>query len=259
MANPQKELGHIEVANDLWEALAKKDIPGRQLRVFNVIIRKTWGWNKKSDFIPLSQIAEATGIKRTHVCELIRWLKAAKMISREGDGRTTILKDYESWLVPPAGLPPKGLAKRSRQSRRRESASPAEGNQPVPPAGLSIYTVSKDTIQKTGEEEKSASPTLAGQELVKLSPREEAVRFFESDGEPIVVYLVTKGVPEKVARQEVEKFKAYWTEPTPSGKKQRWETEKTFEVKRRFVTWMDRAVNHRRGSSLSQEPKGIRI
>lgn len=37
--------------------------------------------------------------------------------------------------------------------------------------------------------------------------------------------------------EEVQKFVLYWTEPTKSGKKQRWETETTFEVQRRLVTW----------------------
>jgi len=40
---------------------------------------------------------------------------------------------------------------------------------------------------------------------------------------------------------EIKKFISYWTEPTPSGKKQRWEIEKTFEVKRRLITWLSRA------------------
>jgi uncharacterized membrane protein len=34
------------------------------------------------------------------------------------------------------------------------------------------------------------------------------------------------------------KFISYWTEPMPSGKKMRWQTEKTFELKRRFIRWM---------------------
>ena len=37
--------------------------------------------------------------------------------------------------------------------------------------------------------------------------------------------------------QEVKKFISYWTESTKSGHKQRWETEKTFELKRRLSNW----------------------
>lgn len=261
MANPQKENGHVSVANDIWEALCRADIPGRQRRVFDVIVRKTWGWNKKADLIPLSQFEDLTGIKRTHVCLLLNWLKAANMILRDDTGKTSIQKDYEAWVVPPAGLPPKGLPQsRPRESRRRESGSPAEGNLPVPPAGLSKDTLSKDTLSKDRGGEKAAPPPLAIALQTKLSPKEETIEFFEKDKTPVIQYLVEHGVPEKIAIEEIEKFVRYWTELNHSGKRQRWQTEKTFEVKRRFVTWMQRVSHNRRGGwDKSNESKGVTI
>lgn len=260
MANPQKENGHVSVANDIWEALCRADIPGRQRRVFDVIIRKTWGWNKKHDLIPLSQISEMTGIKRPHVCQILNWLKAANMVIRDGTGKTSIQKDYEAWLVPPAGVPPKGLGSPARgTSRRRESASPAEGNLLVPPAGHSKDTPSKDTLSKDRGGENAAPPPLAIALQTKLSPKEETIDFFEKDKTPTIQYLVAHGVPEKIAIEETEKFVRYWTELNHSGKRQRWQTEKTFEVKRRFVTWMQRVSHDRRGSKPFQEPKGIEL
>lgn len=50
-------------------------------------------------------------------------------------------------------------------------------------------------------------------------------------------------VTEEVAQRNMLKFLAYWTEPTKNGKKQRWEQQKTFELKRRFITWMSRDYN----------------
>lgn len=53
---------------------------------------------------------------------------------------------------------------------------------------------------------------------------------------------------------EVAKFVSYWTELTPSGKKQRWETEKTFEIERRLANWLSRVKpeqNHGRGVFIS--------
>ncbi len=44
---------------------------------------------------------------------------------------------------------------------------------------------------------------------------------------------------EKV-RGELDKFASYWSELTKDGKRQRWELEKTFEVRRRIVTWLSR-------------------
>ena len=40
-------------------------------------------------------------------------------------------------------------------------------------------------------------------------------------------------------KNEVIKFIHYWTEPTKSGKQQRWETQPTFELKRRLATWLN--------------------
>lgn len=40
---------------------------------------------------------------------------------------------------------------------------------------------------------------------------------------------------------EIKAFTSYWTELNGTGKKQRWEMQKTFEVERRLTTWFNRA------------------
>ena len=62
-------------------------------------------------------------------------------------------------------------------------------------------------------------------------------------------------VDEKTARFEMGKFWEYWTEPTKNGKKQFWETKPTFEVKRRFVTWMNNKHAQREGVAAGQNNK----
>ena len=47
MANPQKENGYTSIANDIVEALAGIRIPGEARQCLDVILRKTYGWNKK--------------------------------------------------------------------------------------------------------------------------------------------------------------------------------------------------------------------
>lgn len=51
--------------------------------------------------------------------------------------------------------------------------------------------------------------------------------------------LEGKGYDVEITKEEMLKFIDYWTEPTKSGKKQRWETQKTFEIKRRLRTWFN--------------------
>lgn len=49
--------------------------------------------------------------------------------------------------------------------------------------------------------------------------------------------MIEKGVPAELARREMDKFVLYWTEPSKSGLKVRWEAQGFFDIKRRLVTW----------------------
>jgi len=83
--------------------------------------------------------------------------------------------------------------------------------------------------------------SVSEQSSLTLTPKEEAEEFFKNDElqEKAKNYAVSKGIPP----EEIDKFILYWTEPTKSGKKQKWETKKTFEVKRRLLKWFE---NHRK-------------
>ncbi|MBA7554707.1 hypothetical protein ES705_47338 [subsurface metagenome] len=64
MANPQRENGHVDIANEIVEALAKTHLSSYESQVLWVIFRKTYGWHKKEDWITNTQISNMTGIKR---------------------------------------------------------------------------------------------------------------------------------------------------------------------------------------------------
>lgn len=72
----------------------------------------------------------------------------------------------------------------------------------------------------------------------------------------LVEYLRLKGIADETVERELEKFYRYWTELNPSGRKQRWEMERVFELPKRLNTWFD---NHRKGFRRSRERKGIRL
>ena len=69
----------------------------------------------------------------------------------------------------------------------------------------------------------------------------------------VIDFLASKGADRAASAEEVTKFVSYWTEPTKTGRRVRWETEKTFEVRRRLVTWLNRVKDRRGGYS----PKGV--
>lgn len=101
------------------------------------------------------------------------------------------------------------------------------------PDTLNKETKKQDNNRLQGEQSTPPAPT----------PRDEAIRFFTDPAsrQPVIDWMVTRGVQPDLAVKELDKFISYWTEPTLSGKAQRWEKEKAFEIRRRLATWLGRA------------------
>ena len=102
MANPQAEDGHVDLANEIVEALSRIRISGEEMQCLWVILRKTYGWHKKEDRISLSQFAEMTGMKRQNVLRAINKLSSKKIIVVIKNDSTQINiykinKDFDTW------------------------------------------------------------------------------------------------------------------------------------------------------------------
>jgi hypothetical protein len=76
------------------------------------------------------------------------------------------------------------------------------------------------------------------------TPKEITINFFkmvEENGKSYDDFMELcasqTGISIDTIKKEVKKFVDYWTEPNSTGKKQRWEQQQTFEVKRRLTTW----------------------
>jgi len=105
MASPQLENGYTKVANEILEALVKINLSPYQSRVLWFIIRKTYGWHKKTDWISLSQIAEGTGIAKPNVCRTIKWLTIKNLIIRPDSRHVGFQKDYTKWTDKKLSVP----------------------------------------------------------------------------------------------------------------------------------------------------------
>jgi len=102
MSNPQIENGYTKIANELMDALGGTRVPGEARQVLDVIIRKTYGFNKKSDDIALSQFVNTTGLKKPAVVRAIKKLLDMNMIRViKKDNKTTtnysFNKHYKAW------------------------------------------------------------------------------------------------------------------------------------------------------------------
>ena len=98
MASPQLEDGYTMMANEILDEIVKINLSPYETRVLWFIIRKTYGWHKKTDWIALSQIIEGTGIKKPHVCRTIKSLRRRNLIIRPDSKHAGFQKDHTKWL-----------------------------------------------------------------------------------------------------------------------------------------------------------------
>jgi hypothetical protein len=112
----------------------------------------------------------------------------------------------------------------------------------------------ENTTERGGDKPPTTSKCIQN---VYKNPSEEAEEFFNKEQiqENIIRVLKENGAREEIVRREINKFISYWTERNKSGTKQRWQMEKTFEIKRRLQTWLSRINEYQNNNT----PKLIKI
>jgi phage replication O-like protein O len=107
-ASPQLENGYTRLANELLDALLLAGLTARQWAVVMAVIRKTYGFNKKSDEIGLSQLTLITGIDKAHVSRAVRELESLCVLTREigtHGHRLGLNKNHKQWGVAESATP----------------------------------------------------------------------------------------------------------------------------------------------------------
>ncbi len=153
MANPQKENGYTPISNEIMEALARTRIPGEARQLLDVIIRNTYGYHKKIDWITTSRFMEATGLSNMAIYKARKKLKQMNIItiSKKGDSQYLnycLQKDYHIWILSP----------KKEVSPKKEIAYAKKGDRLSPkkvknylPKGETLKIkdiITKDTITK---------------------------------------------------------------------------------------------------------------
>lgn len=124
---PQLEDGFVRIANELFDAILTFQFSGRQQTVLLAIVRKTYGYGKKSDDMSASQIGDICGIARNHVTETLKQLAEMNVITMargEYGMLIGINKHHGQWIKatsPKTGLVPK-----------KDATSPKTGLELVP-------------------------------------------------------------------------------------------------------------------------------
>lgn len=148
MANPQKENGYTAIANEIMEALCRIRISGEARQVLDVMIRKTYGFNKSEDRIALSQICLATGLKKQTACKAINKLIDMNLITKKDTYLGNVYrfnKDFDQW---------KPLPKKVTLPKKVKGVT-NKGNNRNPKSDIQ-KTITKDTITKDIAETSSA-------------------------------------------------------------------------------------------------------
>ncbi|HCN8769567.1 TPA: replication protein [Escherichia coli] len=89
--------GYTRFANELLEAIASADLTARQLKVMLAYVRKTYGFNKKTDRIADEQIAQLTGLSRQNVNKAKKELISMNCLFMDGN-QIGVNREVSAWL-----------------------------------------------------------------------------------------------------------------------------------------------------------------
>lgn len=98
MADPQLEKGYTPIANEILHALMACKLLSYEFRTTLAVIRKTYGWKKKVDWLSNSQLSEITGIAKPNITRTVKALVSKKVLIKNGK-LIGLQKDWELWEV----------------------------------------------------------------------------------------------------------------------------------------------------------------
>lgn len=103
MASPQVEDGFTRIANELLEALAQADISSTKHRAMLLIMRETFGYQRKSVTIGYQALATKYLIDKAQLIRAMSWLVKHQYLTCEHGATVTspntwsVQKDYRQW------------------------------------------------------------------------------------------------------------------------------------------------------------------
>ena len=106
MSKPKLNQGFMQIAtgekhNDVFSALISARLNSTEYQVVLLVMRKTWGWKKKEDWISLSQFVQLTGKSKQAIVNASNSLvKKNVLVKKTVPGVKTIYsfnKNFSSW------------------------------------------------------------------------------------------------------------------------------------------------------------------
>ncbi|HEE4809917.1 TPA: replication protein [Klebsiella pneumoniae] len=138
--------GFTRIANELLEAVMRAGLSQHQLLVFMAVMRKTYGFNKKSDWVSNEQLSELTGIL-PHKCSAAKSVLVKRGILTQTGRVIGINKTVSEW----SSLPVKGKEKRPYL---KKVTLPESGKKSLPESGNAYYPNQVNTKDKHTKDNK---------------------------------------------------------------------------------------------------------
>ncbi|HBW3064417.1 TPA: replication protein [Klebsiella pneumoniae] len=138
--------GFTRIANELLEAVMRAGLSQHQLLVFMAVMRKTYGFNKKSDWVSNEQFSELTGIL-PHKCSAAKSVLVKRGILTQTGRVIGINKTVSEW----SSLPVKGTEKKPYL---KKVTLPESGKKSLPESGNAYYPNQVNTKDKHTKDNK---------------------------------------------------------------------------------------------------------
>ncbi len=98
-----KEEKYSQIPNEIIEALAQTHLSSYENRYIWFLLRKTFGFHKKKDYISNSQFVKGTGITKQHIWHTKKRLLWRKIVAQIGN-KVGINKNWAEWRrLPKSG------------------------------------------------------------------------------------------------------------------------------------------------------------
>lgn len=138
--------GFTRIANELLEAVMRAGLSQHQLLVFMAVMRKTYGFNKKSDWVSNEQLSELTGIL-PHKCSAAKSVLVKRGILTQTGRVIGINKTVSEW----SSLPVKG---KEKKPYLKKVTLPESGKKSLPESGNACYPNQVNTKDKHTKDNK---------------------------------------------------------------------------------------------------------
>jgi len=168
-------------------------------------------------------------------------------------------KDPDGWIYKTQNevFDETGLSRREQETARKIGEklgvleSEVKGTPPKVNYRINIGKTIELIDEYIKENKQAIVKSKKGKGVRAITPGQFNKRFFEDlksasknspfDGNSPVLEVKTWIADNKIviSKKDMQEFVLHWTEPNKSGNKEHWELEKTFDVKRRILKWLE--------------------